>query len=974
MNRGIIIATLFIVSLSLAISSNAQEEFTSGSLIFPDNAYSTPHDPKVACHPNGDHCLLAFYDSLDGKIKFKFSWNKGHHFEGLLFGCTGLDLLLGCSEVATATNSLDMDRLPTIGSYHLPFDVTWVNDDNRYYAFIENVDYQYIPSGAFSTLRTNGGQYWGIQFVNDTTYFQLNTYHDGTGKNRWYLKDITDGSTEDSGLTGSTGGCSGSGGVNYNIENAYGFSAINDGTLFYRIWYGYNSQNCSSQTQGTLPEASGVTGISYYVNGIMQYHLNRNETKEAYTSDFSSYTSASTVYSWPYGQYINNSMSNKIDTNQVYAYELNNETGSISGIYIYNIGLYPLQVSLNVQDPDRGDTIANTSVSIICQASNYTQTDTSTTDNPAELSTPCLTGNMLSIQTTEGQPLTFNFSYSVLSGCEALKTYVYTPPSSGYVGYYNLTIRVRDSIRNQGVPGALITLSGDTQTTNAQGNAYFQVSPIANAYFTTETNAGSCLYKLYVGGDERQYNILGTATGYDPYIEGNIILGKDPFSLEGGDFTTTKTIIMDQQGATAEVHVYSSDGIELTPGSIQIKAEGSNNTYVNSYGEFIESNISYVVPATFRFIDTRASWPVNFTLYYKYGASCSSQDVYQQNATMTQNGFHTVDFYINENFANLKCCYDTDCPESVCSGKYYKEFSSCSSGLCTYTTDQCDSSDRCDPERGCFDIQYTQECDIDAECVDTCLTNYSMVDKSCGYDGLCIGQEIACSTNCSSTEGVCSELLACIYPEKEKFVLIFPNVVENSYDQVLKKEITCNFDNAGSSFCISNKYELLDSVGLLWSTPLLDQVSATPEDWKYIRNTADNGYIFYAISGSCSDTCGLTYEYCEKGCSVDTGKCIGATTGEQNAYSDWFDGFFAWLYSIIPVEYRVMAWLFFTIFVMLQYRHRIKGHSGGDKDTLLVGFVMFLAGVSIGWIHWIFLLITGIIIAFVLYERGGFNR
>lgn len=968
LDRKLTIPILFFVLLSFAVSSNAQTEYNSGTLVFPDNAVSTPHDPKIACHPNGDHCLLAYYDSYDSKIHLKLSWNKGHHFEGLVFGCTGLDYFLGCSEVATISNSLEAsrERLPLIGEYHLPFDVTWVNSQNKYYILIENVDYTYIPYGSFSTLRTNGNQYWGLQFLNDTTYFQINTYQDGATKNRWYLKDITDGSTEDSGLTSTTGGCSGSGGVNYATENFIGFSAINDGTLYYRIWYGYNSQNCSVQMQGTIPEAT-TTGISYYVDGVIQYSINHNETKEALTSDFSSYSSASTIYSWNESEYINASMSNSISTNQLYAYELNNETGSISGIYIYNEQKYPLNIQMNVQDADRGDVLANFTATIICTASNYTQTDTGSQTEYANLNTPCLTGNDISIQTTEGKPLSFNFSYDVLTGCEGETTFIYTPISSGYVGFYNLTIRVRDSILNTGVSGASVTLSGDTQTTDSNGNAYFEISPIANAYFTTETDAGSCIYKLYIAGDEYEYTILSTRIGYSPYIENGVILGESPFSLISGDFTTVKTIIMDQEGSNAEVHIFSSDGVELFPSVLEIGVYGANHTYANNYGELIESNISYVAPALFRLIDGRETYSANFTLKYYYG---DTFDYYEQNETITKNGYKQVNFYINENFANLKCSYDTDCPESVCSGSYYKQFSSCSNGVCTYTSENCVSPDRCDTEKGCFDIQYAQTCDYDQECADSCLTNYSMVDKSCGSDGFCIGKTKQCTTNCSSSDGVCSELLSCLYPETDKFRLVFPTQNNpDSYYQAVRKDITCSFDNIEESFCITQSVELLDSQGIFGTTDNIDTVTATPEDWKFIRNDDNNGWVFYAVSGTCSDTCELSYEFCGNGCNVDTGKCIGETTGQQQVYSDWVSVFFAWLNGLIPFEYRLLIWGVFTMLAMGIYRTSIKGHSGGDKDTMLVGLLMFFGGVGIGWVHWIFLAFMGFVISFVLWEK-----
>jgi len=958
--------------LSFAVNTQAQSEYTDGVLVFPDNAGLTPHDPKVSCHQNGDHCLLMFYDELSQTTKLKFSWAKGYHYQGLAFGCTGLDFFLGCSEVGTVSNDLmsSLERLPVTGEYHLPYDVSWVAEDNTYYLFIENVHYTYVPNGAFSVLRTESNFDWALQFINETTIFRLRTIQNGDVTNDYFLLDITDNTLEGSGKTASAGGCSGVASQTYPTENLIGFATESDGTLFYRIYYGYNSQNCTVQVLGTMPEASGLTGISYYVNSVMQYNLNSNETREAITIDFASYTSASTIYEWNESEFINSSMLDTISTNSLYVYERTNVTGSINGIYVYNEQLYPLQIVMGIQDLDRGGQFndVNTSAGIGCTSENYTQFDTGGSLNAIDLSTPCLTGNTISIQTIDGLPDTFNFSYDVIPGCEDVTTYIFTPDFQGYIGFYNFTIRVRDSIFNTGVPGVTVLLSGESQTTDSDGNAFFEIAPILNSDFIYQTINESCTATLSIDGGERIYNILASKSGYNDYSENAVILGTSPFNMEAGDFTKERTIIMDQEGSKAEVHVYSSDGIELFPSVVEVEVFGSNNTYIDSFGELIESNISFSVPALFHLIDGRDSFPANFTLKYYYG---DDFDYYQQNVTVFKDGFQEINFYINENFANLKCSNSVDCPQSVCSGLYYKQFSACSSGLCTYTSERCTSSNRCDPVRGCFDIQYTDSCTLDGECEDACLTNFSMVDKFCGSSGLCVGNTVECSTNCSIDDGFCSELLECLYPSTDKFRLVLPNTEADSFYQAVREDVTCDFDNAGESFCISQNVELLDSVGLLWATDSIDQVSTVPLDWKFIRNDANTGYNFYGISGACSDECELNFVYCQNGCDTESGLCVGVVAGEQNVASDWLG--WAWIIvsGFVPDFLKTMVWSFVTIGMMLAYRYGIrKGHSGGDKDTLLVGFVTFLIGVSVAWIHWIFLVMIGFVIAYILWDKN----
>jgi hypothetical protein len=59
---------------------------------------------------------------------------------------------------------------------------------------------------------------------------------------------------------------------------------------------------------------------------------------------------------------------------------------------------------------------------------------------------------------------------------------------------------------------------------------------------------------------------------------------------------------------------------------------------------------------------------------------------------------------------------------------------------------------------------------------------------------------------------------------------------------------------------------------------------------------------------------------------------------------------------------------------MMWYRDQKKTNSfssNNNTDTIIVGLFMLFAGFGVGFIHWIFLLIIGVITALVLWAKIG---
>lgn len=995
LDRKLIIPILFLVFLSFPVSSFAQSEYTNGRIWNYQGVFfygiSYPYSPKVTCDPILKACASLWWNDWNNVVTLSTSADNFVSTTGFF-----TDVVVQTEDFATTYRGW-------LDYYPLPYDLIYdnVNTSDRIIKIMvfdsPSTTQKYTYSLATGTLTSLGSISYSCMGFSDTHTMlcarprQTNNvtgYHIFVdfGYLDWYTGAFT---TIDSYLDVYAGG------GNYNcrrINHIKGWADKTEDNIMryrskYELEYGANG-DCSFSSTKTKT-VSNLTGFSATYDGILNwdgdylYYRWYNASDPAVSGIFRSATTDLTTFGTGTMYYqFNDTIGENISSadfddtmDQLWVYEKNINSTATNDLWSYDRSLYNIQIVPSVQDVDAGaeTSLDEFTVSLTCLSENYTQTE-STTNGILEISTPCQTGSEITITNTDASPGAFVFDYDVLYGCEdEYRTLIFNPTWEGYIKNYNFSVSVYDSLLNTAVPNININLNGITATTDSQGKAYFSVIPISNPSFSVESDASSCMYRLSINGSEKFYNIIGTGTGYDTYIENNIIIGYYPFSLGARDFKQDYPIYMDMTGARREVHIYSSDGIELFPSTIEIEVNGANHTYLSQDGEITETNISYVSPALFYLIDNRDPYSANFTLKYYYGDGCSSFDYYQLNDTINQDSFKEIKFILDENSANVKCCYDSDCPESFCLGKYYKRFSTCSN-TCQYTTETCESSAKCDNERGCFDREYSQSCDIDQECVDVCLNNYSMIDKFCGSDGLCLGNIKTCQTNCSATYGVCSERLDCLYPSTNKFRLVLPNPQENSFYQAVRKDVTCDFDNVETSFCISQRVELLDSQGWLSSTDNVDLVQATPDDWKFKRNANNNGWIFYAVSGTCSDSCGFTYEYCENGCNPDNGLCIGKVTGQQSPYSDWISDSYSWVLAQIPLPYRMLAWIILTIVVMFFYRQGIKGHQGGDKDTLLVGFAMFLAGTSLGWIHWVVLLIVGVIITFVLWDKGGFNK
>jgi hypothetical protein len=278
----------------------------------------------------------------------------------------------------------------------------------------------------------------------------------------------------------------------------------------------------------------------------------------------------------------------------------------------------------------------------------------------------------------------------------------------------------------------------------------------------------------------------------------------------------------------------------------------------------------------------------------------------------------------------------------------------------------------CDTELGCFSYNTEYECGNDNDCLNNdnvtyCLNYQSMYAGACGSDGYCKKIEKQCTTFCNETVGYCNEKALCLLSETKKIGYEFSG--NKNYVSV-----NCDFNNAGRNICVQ--------MGSILKTDLVNN-GVTINNVKFsdvgfgVKDIGD-AFKISDLSVQCSDSCDLNIEFCSSGyCSIDTGLCLNDQT--NNSYTSMIYGAWIWISGVIPIELRLFAWIIFTIFVMLYYSQQ-KNHSEGwrgafstssNNDTMIVGLLMLIAGFGVGFIHWIFLLILGVVVSLVIANKIG---
>ena len=156
-------------------------------------------------------------------------------------------------------------------------------------------------------------------------------------------------------------------------------------------------------------------------------------------------------------------------------------------------------------------------------------------------------------------------------------------------------------------------------------------------------------------------------------------------------------------------------------------------------------------------------------------------------------------------------------------------------------------------------------------------------------------------------------------------------------------------DVADSSFCIPAQTiprTLLTQYGVT-----INNIRFIQPDWKYATTSSGSNvyYNFSAISISCSDSCQISYQFCDYGCDDDTGQCVGSPNNLDTVIKSMLPEYLQWLLT------ATFLWALLCLIVgaVLTYIPAIiSNHAQPTPEYGLASmFVLFIIGLFLGFVE-----------------------
>jgi len=908
----------YILFLLIIPFAYAQEEYTNGWQVPVGFLGSDLYSPKVACNSDYSVCIMLTYDNnpLNKRVVMFKSYDL------LQSGTPHTLVSIDYSNVDGYANYLTWAT-----NYSFPYDVYYDRDEDVFYLLNRNTLYKYDYS-FITTVCSAGNDVSFIGFLDNGDILGI-LYYDIYFKTYVYDKNCNEKYQVGYHPNVSLYDCD-----NPLSDKPYvyvkGFFMNNSGNITYKLYvkskcfdgsYWHNNPDMILDTLSLPFNYDGLSYYNQYLNILALYRYNDTDnltngiwrTSKTPIGIPSEWESPSLYYAF------NESNQERIpltdlsynygDRKMIYVYERRTNT-SETGIWAYAKNLYEIYVTAENLDSDNNyrQTIP---ITVELQCGNYTYTSTGINN---WLYTPCLTGNNITFIASQLEPHVYTLENFTVDETLTQITLKYLRSQ------YNVSISVIDAYNLSGINNSLVSIGSYSNYTDQNGYTTIRLDVIDNPTFNV-TQKSTWQYELWVSGIPKQYNVHITKQGYRDYLQTSETFMQ--FENNKPVLSLYKSYKLIPIMTALEVHLLTSDYVEIFPRTAKLYSYGGNGTQIfreNLYPNFIPINYATYFPATFVYNDTRTVFDVNLSLHY-------AGNVYNTTATVYKDNVTVFNFILPFTSYNMPCLSNEDCSQDTfCYENIFYEFQGCIDNVCKYKFTQC--SYFCDDEKGCYDVSTGYECTKDRDCNSTCIDPYTMLVGLCGSDGYCIGKIRECETYCNETEGFCEELRNCEYGTSMLFKL---GEWEFTY--------TCDKENAGQKVCIVGTGQGIQVA----SIP--DVI--IPKEWGYTYNETTGLYQFYDIALYCDNNCTIHYEICPSGCS--DGVCFA---------KKW--GFEDWIYAVTPywllwIWNPTILWTFFSIAVGIGSVYYLgRGLSINEMPWQLgiaVMFMFFVVGLITGFVE-----------------------
>lgn len=654
---------------------------------------------------------------------------------------------------------------------------------------------------------------------------------------------------------------------------------------------------------GSFPTTQ--VGFNYYNNPLLYYlrddYLNATSIWRTSTTDFNSYSDTAVYYvmNSTLGEYINAS-SEHTSTSSQWVYEYKSfATGNLTRSVAYDVELFPVEITARYFTPNVDYLLLNPA-SITATLNCPSGFSTSGTGDQFTLGSQCTDDVEFIVDTFLYRPTHAENTIDIPEGCDDYLLRYYF-----IAGDYQMPIEVRNDLTGEVIPNATVYVGASSNTTNADGIAYFNVQPLSGAYFIEDQVSCRSTFNPY--GTPKTYTIRSEHGDFLDWEE------QDEFAYFNEDNETKYLplyqIYMVPDAAIVEVHVRTQDGIEITPTNTRMYGYGAEDTWIQ-VGE-ASFNVNYLTefPGTFIFRDNRSSFPINFTYEY-FG------EIYYRNQTVIKGTVQSFFFEVPRTSFNSSCLTSDDCLPSFCVDSTFAQLIGCNipegeaGGVCEYSYESCVA---CDELIGCYELPTTTPCADHMDCLNLsyCVGLSKSKTALCGSGEVCLYKDIICKspdfcdedlvitnvTGTPITAGMCRTTFLCVLTGgvREKFTIRVPtNNIEYTltgepWKDVVDIEYGCTIETAGTRTCIDG-YHVSEAEAEIG-------IATFPENWAYDQNATD-GIDFYDIAVTCSDGCEITYEYCPHGCAG--GVCLTAPLSPEATARNWIQALSAWWWVMFP--------------------------------------------------------------------------